>query len=130
MGKNKSYDKELDTLQRLKHENAKLKRDIAALRKQLDRIDYTRFQNLVDLVDKQSKEDKALENAQKKEKLKKKWGCHHCGKGILLIKLFDHPLKGVQYWRKCNLCPHKTKMKPYSSEVEGVKDDSEAGDKS
>ena len=119
--------KEFDELQRVKHENQKLKKEISALRKQLVRIDYTRFQNLKELVDKQHKEELHLENSNKNERLKEKWRCHECGKGCLYIKIFDHPVKGVLYWRSCNLCDHKTAMKPYDKEkVEGPKEEEES----
>jgi hypothetical protein len=116
-------EKELEDIQRLKHENRALKRRISALEKQLQRIDYTRFTNLTQLVDKQRKEDLQLQNMQEAARLKEKWGCHKCGKGHLLLKIWDHPVKGPMYYRRCNLCDNRTKMQEYSSGVEGIKEE-------
>lgn len=113
-------DKEYSENQRLKHENSKLKRQVAALEKQLARIDFTRFSNLTQLVDKQHKEAKAIERKNASEKVRAKWACHQCGKGVLVIKIWDHPMKGLMYYRKCSVCIHKTKMQPAKENIEGI----------
>jgi rubredoxin len=117
--------KEFDQLQKIKREVEKLKRENTALRKQLARIDYTRFQNLKDLVDKQNKEDKELQHKKKSESLKQQWVCRECGKGFLYIKMFDHPTNGVTYWRACNLCTNRTKAQKYTPSVEGLMEEDE-----
>jgi hypothetical protein len=122
MGKSRNCDKELSTLDKLKQENKLLKRQLSSLQKQLDRIDYNRYQNIVDAVNKIDKENRDLEKRKELEKLKKKWLCRKCGKGHLLLNLFEHPVKGTLYYRKCSLeeCDNKTKFQQYKENTEGL----------
>lgn len=114
--------KEFDLIDKLKHENRKLKRANDALHKQLARVDLAKFENLSKLVDKQRKESVAQESISKREALKKKWICHSCQTDFLRLYIWDHPIKGLVYYRQCS-CGHKTKMKPYTDAVEGIKAD-------
>jgi hypothetical protein len=116
----KRGSKEFDLLDRLKHENRKLKRANDALHKQLSRVDLQKFNNLSNLVDKQRREADAQESISKKEALKKKWLCHQCERDFLKLFIWDHPVKGLVYYRQCS-CGHKTRMKPYTDAVEGIK---------
>lgn len=120
-------DKELDDLQRLKKENKKLKQDITALRKQLQRIDFRRFENLSQLVDKQHRESLEEIKATKLEAAKKHWICHKCGKDYLRLVIWDHPVKGPCYYRKCGYpqCQHRTEMKVVTNPIEGVTESGE-----
>lgn len=97
----------------------------------MKRIDYTRFQNLRELVDKQQKEEVQERKGQSLEKLKKKWNCHSCGKDYLRLMIYDHPIKGICYYRKCVTpsCGHRTAMKPYTKEVEGITEAGEVKEK-
>lgn len=117
--------KEYDQLDKLKHENSKLKREIGVLRRQLQRVDFDRYSNLHELVNKQRKESLAEENEAKRESLMKEWQCHSCGKDYLRINIWNHPVKGVMYFRKCNTCSHRTEMKPYTKDVKGIKAEEE-----
>lgn len=121
--KTKRADKEFDLLEKLKHENKRLKRNLEALRKQLERVDFERYSNLQELVDKQHREEEALREEISNEKLKEKWSCFCCGKGFLYLKIFNHPVKGVMYYRACNICEHRTKMQLYTTEVQGLKEE-------
>jgi rubrerythrin len=123
-------DKEYDELQRARHENQRLKKEISALRKQLARIDFTRFQNLRELVNKQQKEEVQERKEQSLEKLKKKWMCRECGKDYLRLMIYEHPIKGICYYRKCvtPMCGHRTAMKPYTPEVTGITESGEVKD--
>jgi len=118
-------EKELEYVQRIKHENKKLKRENAALRKQLARIDYTRFQNLAQLVEKQRRESLEEAKAKRLEQAKKDWLCHKCGKDFLRLIIWNHPVKGACYYRKCGYapCQHRTAMKVYSPSIEGITED-------
>lgn len=123
--KTKRGDKELNLLEKLKHENRKLKQELAALRKQLARVDFARYENLQELVDKQHREEEVIKKTKKEDKLKQKWTCFGCGKGYLYLKIFNHPVKGVMYYRTCNMCDHRTKLKVYTAKVEGLKEEEE-----
>lgn len=121
MGRRNRYaDKELDQLEKLKYENKRLKKQISSLRKQLQRIDIDRHDNLRDLIDKFALEDHEEEIKAQKEKLKKQWECHECGVGFMMI----HPVvrqDGTFYYRKCTECSNRTKLKPYTKDVKGIK---------
>lgn len=122
MGRKKYTDKEYAMLDRLKHENAKLKRQVTSLRKQLQRVDLDRYENLKDIIHKHYNEDLGEKIAEEREKLKKKWECHSCGEGFLKLYTIARRDKMV-YYRKCTHCSHRTPVKPYTKDVEGIKDD-------
>lgn len=107
-------EKEYDLLDRLKHENRKLKRENASLKKALSRIDIERFENLKELVDQQRQEEK---NKEKKKESQNKWNCYQCGKGHMQLHIFNRR-DGVFYYRSCTLCEHRTRMKKYHKDVE------------
>lgn len=110
-------EKEFDTLDRLKQENKKLKREVSSLRKALSRIDVERFEKLKELVGKQRKEDKEDVKQKKTSKNKKDRQCYQCGEGSMQLKIFDRR-DGVFYYRGCTICDHRTKMKKYHKEVQ------------
>lgn len=106
-------------LEKLKEENKKLKRQISSLRKQIDRLDLDseRFNQLRDLANLQYEEEKRIK---KDKKLKELWRCFDCGEGFL--KLVIVPKRdGASYFRKCNNCSKRTKLKKYDDTVEGLK---------
>jgi hypothetical protein len=113
-------DKELDDLQRFKRENAKLKKENAKLRKLIQRGQINQ-ELLHELVQKETEEAQAVELD---KKMLEKWRCHKCGDGVLKLHLLKR-LDGTFYYRKCNglACDHKTRLKRYTNDVEGVKDD-------
>ena len=124
MGRKKYTDKEYDMLDKLKHENAKLKKQVSSLRKQLQRVDLDRYENLKDLIHKHYNEDLGERIAEEREKLKKQWECNHCGTGFLKIYTINR-FDGLVYYRKCTDCSNRTKVKPYTDKVEGIKADDE-----
>lgn len=108
---------EFDALDRLKYENTKLKRENSRLRKLLDRIDREKFNNVMEVVQKQRKEDLAMDKKDKRDKLQEKWRCHSCGKGVLKPYIFD--IRGkLRYYRSCTMCDFRTRMKDYTEEVD------------
>lgn len=117
MGKSRNYDRESTLVDRLKRENAQLKRDYAKLRRQVDRLnlDNERYRTLKELVHKQSQEEKAT------VKRKKDWTCWNCGKGVLILHIFQRR-DGSFYFRKCNIegCEKQTKLQKFTPEVEGA----------
>ena len=123
MARNRRYnEKEYDLLQKLKHENDKLKRQVSALRKQLQRVDLDRYENLKDIIDKHYREDAAEQLQAEKKKLAKKWECHECRVGFMKIFTISRR-DGMFYYRKCTECSNRTPTKPYTDKVEGIKDD-------
>lgn len=122
--KNHNKDSDWSDDKKLKEENKKLKRTVQSLRKQLSRIDVDRYQQLQELVDTQVKEDKQFHDEprreSKREEAKEKWRCFECGEGFLRLLVLNRP-DGVFYIRKCSDCRHKTRVKRYSSDVQGIK---------
>lgn len=120
--KGKYSDREYDDLQRLKHENKKLKRQVSALRKQISRLDLDRYENLKDIVQKHYEAEEQDQFKKDLKKLKKEWECHVCREGFLKLYLINRRNE-VVYYRKCTECDNRTSVKPYNSKVEGIKDE-------
>ena len=112
-------DSEIKENHRLKLENQKLKKQISKLRKELSRIDIDRYAHLRDLIESQDREDESFDSKAELEDLKRKWECHTCGKDFLRLILVPR-LDGTFYFRRCPTCFNKTKMKKYTSGVEGI----------
>ena len=96
-------DKEYDEVQQLKHENKKLKRQNARLRKLLDRIDLNRLDEL--------KEEEEV--AKERDEV---WRCFDCGKGTLRMKTIELR-DGMRYYRECDVCEKRTKMQRLTKDV-------------
>lgn len=124
MGKGKGRrpvgDGELKVNRRLKLENDKLKKQISSLRKQLSRIDIDRYSNLKDIIEAQDEEDDNFDSKTALEDLKAKWECHECHEDYLKLIIVPR-LDGTFYFRKCS-CGHRTKLKKYNDNVEGIKE--------
>lgn len=113
---NKEYSRE----QRLIHENRELKRALAKLRKQLERIDLDRYQEIKEIVDRSYAAENEAASAQVLADLRKIWSCHECGKGVMEICLYSR-LNETWYYRHCNCCSHRTKSQKYDPEsVNGI----------
>jgi ribosomal protein L37AE/L43A len=102
--------KEYDLIDRLKHENQKLKRELKTARKMLDRYLVAEEKGLI--------EEGVIVPSQKREKeaeLVEQWTCYECGKGVLrLIRI------GNRYFRKCSHCDKHTKSQLWDPSVKGV----------
>lgn len=111
MGKKFKNDKEFDFIDRLKHENKKLKQQLKSLRKMLDRYEMAEQKGLLQA-------DGIIIPSQKREReevLSERWACYRCEKGVLhLVTL------GNRYYRQCSNCSHHTKSQPWNSNVEGI----------
>lgn len=107
---------EYDIVDKLKHENQKLKKQISQLRKQLARLDLNRYSNLKELVDKHELEDQEEKKTEHKEQIKKLWECFECREDHLRMVTFERK-DGVFYFRKCNSCGHRTKMKRLTADT-------------
>lgn len=113
---NRGYDKEVTKAQKLAFENKKLKREVARLRKELDKLEH-RYENLDDLVQHQYDEEYPIKPKEVAAQ-KAKWQCHKCPEGQLKLVIINRP-DGAYYLRKCNCCPNKTKLQKYTEGVDG-----------
>ena len=113
----KRTDKELDKVDKIKHENSKLKRQVGQLRKEIENLQhmmahYEKFKE----YSKQRRIEAKKDKAEKKKDLKK-WKCFECGEGHL-EKIVVPRADGVFYFRSCNTCNNRTKMKKWHEGVE------------
>ncbi len=111
--------KEQDSLQKIKHENEKLKRTVSSLRKQIARIDISRMENLQEIVHKYTQDVEASEILAKDTKKEQRWKCHDCEDGIMRLKVFERQ-NGIVYYRKCDKCDNRTKLQKWNKNVEGI----------
>jgi len=63
------------------------------------------------------------EKVQNFEDLQRKWKCFQCDQGVLKLIIVPSIGGGSRYFRKCSnpKCNHRTEVKEYTEEVEGVK---------
>ena len=112
--------KEEDQLQRLKRENKKLKQEVSRLTKLYERARF-REESLAELAKEQYDEQNKKSHL---EELKEKWKCWECKKynrdGYLTLFILPQVTQ-TKYMRKCNKCSHRTSLKVYSPNVEGLK---------
>jgi hypothetical protein len=106
----KYCDREFDLLQKIKEENKRLKRELAALRKQISRLDIDRYENLKELVQKQYEEDKKIEKTDNLDN--HRWLCWNCKKDVLKLTIL-HRRDGEFYYRFCQNCKKRTKLQKY-----------------
>jgi len=120
----KKTDKEFTTEQKLKKENKKLKKQIAQLRKIINRIDLDQYDNLKNTIIKQEleeKEKKSIDRATKDQAQKEEaWKCYNCNMGVLRLIIFENRV-GIRYYRCCDNCSKRTKAKTYNDKVDGIK---------
>lgn len=119
MGKSRRGNKELGREQKLIHENKRLKRDLAQLRKQMARIDLDRFDTLREMIEENQTAEQPEFGAEFLENLKKTWLCNDCRQGYLEIILYSKR-ENAWYYRKCTSCPNRTKSQKYSPSVLGI----------
>ena len=112
-------DAELTAVQKLRHENDRLKKQISKLRKQLSRIDIDRYTNLKEMIEAHTSQDEAYDKTEELLQLKKKWICHSCGEDYLRVVIVPRA-DGMFYFRRCISCQYKTKLKKSDSEIEGI----------
>lgn len=120
--RNSRSDGEFSQIQRLRHENEKLKKQISKLRKQLSRINIDEYANLKEMIEAHSAEDENFDKKLHLEELKHKWTCHECKEDYLRIIIVPRA-DGLFYIRKCPSCNHRTKLKKYTEDVNGIGSD-------
>jgi hypothetical protein len=115
MSRSRNYDREFTLNDRLKKENAELKREVAKLRKTLNRrnFDSEQIQNPRHL------EERKKSEAKNPSKSKKDWTCFDCARGVMQLKRITRR-DGEFYLRRCSNeeCKHQTKLKKYNDKVE------------
>jgi hypothetical protein len=119
LGKNRRGEKEYSREQKLIHENKRLKRQVDSLRKQLARLDLDRYSQVRDVLEAHYAEDNEQNSADLLDRLKHEWACRECGKGNLEIILYTKASE-PWYFRRCNLCEHRTKSQQYHPSVKGI----------
>jgi hypothetical protein len=107
MRKNQEYE----LVDRLKHENARLKRELKRARKALDRYAVAEEKGLIDQGVVVPSKKRQLE-----KEMKERWACHSCETGILRLIIL-----GNRYFRKCDNCAKHTKSQIWDSSVTGIK---------
>ena len=112
-------DVELKTVQKVRLENQKLKKQIAKLRKELSRIDIDRYSNLKNMIEAQAAEDESFDSKMQLEELKEQWICHKCKEDYLRLIIVPRA-DGTFYMRRCISCQNKTKLKKYTPDVSGI----------
>ena len=116
MGKKKKTDREFELVDRLKHENSKLKRQISLLRKQFSRIDLENYKNIEEIIQKHDENSDNIPLKNHEDQLKKLWECFSCRNGVLVMVPINK-LNETYYFRKCNQCNHRTKLKKLTKDV-------------
>lgn len=118
-GNRRGSDGEQKVNRKLKMENQKLKKQLQALRKQLSRIDIDRYSHLRDIIEAHDDEDSKFDSKVELAELQAKWICHECKQDYLKLIIVPR-IDGTFYFRKCP-CGHRTKLKKYHDNVEGLK---------
>lgn len=109
-GRTETKDKEYSRNQKLAHENKMLQREIAKLRRQLERTEH--------MVLRGPKPDKgpSEELVEMTKKIKKR-PCHKCADGFLTIVKYDRAGEEY-YYRQCSECDNRTRGKKFTESVE------------
>jgi hypothetical protein len=109
-GRSETKDREFSKIQKLSHENKLLQREIAKLRRQLEKNNH--------MILRGPREPKEVneELVEMTKKIKKR-PCHKCGIGFLYIIKYDRAGEPY-YYRQCNECDHRTRGQKHTESVE------------
>ena len=120
MARSKGGPKATELLERLKHENRLLKRQLSALRKQLQRVNLDEHGNLKKLVDKHERQDIEMNKKQTHSKMRREYGYRTCSEGYMLIVRISRQ-DGDFFFRRCSddKCSARTVLEPWNDEVKG-----------
>ena len=112
MGKGRSFrtDKEYSRKQELSHKNKELQKEIARLRKTLDKISHGWCPKCMGIHD-ENKNEPAPELPKMKDRT-----CYQCGKAKLIMIKYPKP-DGYWYRRDCPVCGHRTRGKRLTEDV-------------
>lgn len=114
MGKKHRSDGEYSKVQKLSHENKKLRREILQLRNQLSHNYCPECNGEVEEVAENTKEFVIVEPPKAAPKL-----CHICQEGVLVLIRYEKFNGEEWYFRKCPTegCKNRTKGKKYTPDV-------------
>lgn len=108
-------DNEYTKSDKAKHENKKLKQELTRLRKIISRLESGWcpgcMENLKEAELQKPDKAQALDSSVKKDRT-----CYKCLEGVLTIVKYSK-LGEVWYFRRCNLCQHKTRGKRWTFDV-------------
>jgi hypothetical protein len=115
-GKGSRGDKEFSKIQKLAHENKKLKTEISRIRKNLNRLESGWCPGCLDRYD--SKDEKmTLPEPCLTKPVGKDRTCFKCKEGKLrMVKYYK--IAETWYYRKCDSCPHRTRGKKFTPDVQ------------
>lgn len=111
MGKGRSFktDKEHTREQELSYKNKELQREVARLRKALDKLKFGWCPNCTGSEGLKKEEEIPL------PKIKNRT-CYECGKANLILIRYPRS-DGTYYYRSCPLCGHRTRGKKLTDDV-------------
>jgi len=114
-GRPQKSDKEFSRVQKITHENNKLKEEIARYRKTIARIESGWCQECLKKYDNSDPDlelpEPIIENPPETGRT-----CYKCQDGKLsIVKYFK--ISEQWYYRKCNKCPNRTRGKRLTSDV-------------
>lgn len=115
-GRSQKTDKELTRVQKIAHENKKLKEEIARLRKTIVRMDSGWCPGCLKRYDEDGKNTKLPEPDISKPEQKDRT-CFKCNEGKLSIVKY-YKMSEQWYYRACNKCSHRTRGKKFTPEVQ------------
>lgn len=101
-------DQEQTRVRQLAYENKQLQREVAKLRRQLEKSNA-----MMGIVPEREPEEAILDTP-KKVKVR---ACHKCGVGFLGLIKYDRAGEPY-YFRQCNNCDHRTRGQKYHDGVE------------
>lgn len=117
-GKNARSDKELNKIQRLAHENKKLKQEIGRLKKLLNRLDSGWCNGCIKKYEESPQENGLPEPTLANPPIKDRT-CFRCKEGKLRIVKY-YKVDQEYYFRACDMpgCGHRTRGKKLTPEVQ------------
>jgi len=110
-GRPSKVDKEHTREQELSHKNKELQREIARLRKSLDKLKFGWCPKCVGAEEIKKEDHFHQESPKIKERT-----CYECGKANLIMIRYPKP-DGIWYFRSCPICGHRTRGKRLTEEV-------------
>jgi len=119
MSKPRMSGADIELFERLKRDNKILKKQVAALRREIQRLDYDHIDDLVKSQEESGTTEEKIEYKSKNEREREQWVCFECNKGILKLVIINKPNEKI-YFRKCDNCGKRTRTKKYTKDVKGI----------
>lgn len=115
-GKAGRADKELSKIQKLAHENKKLKTEISRLRKTMYRMDSGWCPGCLERYEGEEEGAETLPEPCLTKPVKNDRSCFKCETGNLRIIKY-YKMSETWYYRQCDSCPHRTRGKKFTPDV-------------